>query len=150
MDTFTINKVINPHQKNSIFKGVYPCDSLPKKFSLPSIFIVNLSPHSEPGSHWISIYIASNGHAFYFDSFGIPIRNIYIHQFLKKHSKRVTYNRQQLQHIMSNKCGKFCCVFAITILKKCTIPSFINKFSKNLYVNDIVIENMYNYLKRNK
>lgn len=148
MDTFTIIKVVKAYQKADIFKGVYPCDSLPSRFSLPAIFIVNLSPHNEPGSHWIAIYISSIRYAFYFDSFGFPVNNYHISRFLKKHSIRVSFNKTQLQHVTSNKCGKFCCGFAITILKGGNISSFMNKFSKNLFVNDIVIENMYNYIKK--
>lgn len=150
MDTFSIISVIRPFQRHSIFKGVFPCDSLPKKISLPALFVINLSPHTEAGSHWVAAYISVNRSAFYFDSFGLPIKNSYILRFLKEHAIRITCNKNQLQHITSNKCGKFCCGFVISILKKCSISSFMSKFCKNLFVNDIVIENMYNYLKRNK
>lgn len=149
MDTFSIIRTIKPHQRQNIFKGVYPCDLLPVRFSLPAIFVINLSPHNEGGSHWVSIFISSNRIAFYFDSFGFGVKNTYIIRFLKKHSRKVDYNKHQLQHIRSIKCGQFCCVFAISILKNCTISSFMSKFSKNLFVNDFVIENMYNYLKKN-
>lgn len=150
MDTISIKHTIKPFQRQNIFKGVYACDSLPNQFSLPAIFVINLSPHTEGGSHWVSIYISVNRIAFYFDSFGLPVRNSYIAQFLKKHAIRVTYNKTQLQHITSTKCGKFCCAFAIAILKNCSISSFMTKFCKNLFVNDIVVENMYNYLLMNK
>lgn len=150
MDTFSITSVIKSYQRSNIFKGVFPCDSLPNQFSLPAIFVINLSPHTDPGSHWVAIYIASSKYVFYFDSFGLPINNKYIAQFLTKHALRIVHNEKQLQHITSNKCGQFCCVFAISILKNCTIPSFMSKFCKNLFVNDIVIENMFNYLKKNK
>lgn len=150
MDSISIHCAIKPFQRQNIFKGVFPCDSLPNKFSLPAIFVINLSPHTESGSHWVAAYISVNKSAFYFDSFGLPIRNSYILRFLKKHAIRVTYNKSQLQHVTSNKCGKFCCAFAISILEKCPISAFISKFCKNLFVNDIVIENMYNYLKINK
>lgn len=150
MDTLSIINVIAKYQRNNVYKGVFPCDSLPKKFSLPAIFVINLSPHNEPGSHWVAVYISPNRYAFYFDSFGLPVKNSFIIRFLRAHSVRNIYNKKQLQHITSKKCGQFCCVFAISILKKCTIPSFISKFCKNLFVNDIVIENMYNYLKKNK
>lgn len=149
MDTFSIISTIKPYQRLKIFKGVFPCDSLPNQFSLPAIFIINLSPHNEPGSHWVSIYISPNRNAFYFDSFGFSIKNEYILRFLREQAIRVTFNEKQLQHITSTKCGKFCCVFAIAILNKSSISSFMNKFSKNLFVNDIVIENMYKYLKKN-
>lgn len=150
MDTFSINSVIKPFQKHKIFKGVFPCDSLPSHFSLPAIFVINLSPHTEGGSHWVAAYISDNRFAYYFDSFGLPIRNRYILSFLERHAERITHNKSQLQHIASNKCGKFCCAFALAILKNCSIPSFMSKFSKNLFVNDIIVENMYKYMEMNK
>lgn len=150
MDTLSIIRTIKPYQRHNIFKGVFPCDSLPNRFSLPAIFVINLSPHYEAGTHWVGVYIASDRQAFYFDSFGLPIKNEYIKRFLKNHSVRVTHNKVQLQHIMSNKCGKYCCVFAITVLKNCSISAFVNKFGYNLFINEFVIENMYNYLSNNK
>lgn len=150
MDSFSINNVVKPYQRSNIFKGVFPCDSLPNHFSLPAIFVINLSPHTEAGSHWVATYITVDRCAFYFDSFGLPIKNICIFRFIKKHANWIDHNKNQLQHITSNKCGKFCCVFAIAILKNCSLSSFMSKFSKNLFVNDFVIENMYKYLVMNE
>lgn len=69
MDTISINCTIKPFQRQSIFKGVFPCDSLPNQFSLPAIFVINLSPHTEGGTHWVAVYIPVNRIAYYFDSF---------------------------------------------------------------------------------
>lgn len=147
MDTTSIINYVTPHQRSHIFKGVFPCDVLPSRFSLPALFVINLSRHNEPGTHWVSIYISQSGQAFYFDSFGMEPKNIYVKTFLKMHAKRMSYNRRQLQHITSNKCGQFCCVFVALILKKCSIDNFVNRFSMNLFINDIILENMYNYFK---
>lgn len=105
MDNFLIRSVINTHQRHNIFKGVFPCDSLPKKFSFPAIFIINLSPNTEPGSHWVAICITSKRYAFYFYSFGFPVNNHYISHFLKKHAFKITHN---VKHITLNKCGQIC------------------------------------------
>lgn len=148
MDTLSIERFIAPYQKQKMFKGVFPCDSLPKKFTLPASFVINLSAHNECGSHWVALYINNDRQAFYFDSFGFGIRNKFIRSFLKVHCKTFTCNTKQLQHVMSNKCGKFCCVFITSILNNARIDDFLNKFSVNLFVNDIVIENMYKYLEK--
>lgn len=150
MDSLTINRYVSMFQKRNIFKGVFPCDRLPRKFNLPAAFIINLSTHYEPGSHWVGLYINENGHAYYFDSFGIDVKNFFIRTFIRLHSKKLTINRKQLQHISSIKCGKFCCVFVSFILKNCPISEFLKKCSLNLFVNDITIENMYNYLNKMK
>lgn len=148
MDTLSIINVISQYQRCNIFKGVFPCNLLPLKFSLPAIFVINLSPDDEPGSYWVAVYISANRCAFYFDSFGLPVKNSFIMRFLTANTVRINYNKSQIQHITSKKCGQFCCVFAVSILKNCTINSFLSKFCQNLFVNDIVIENMYNYLKK--
>lgn len=147
MNTIAIREFIKPYQRSNIFKGVYPCDALPTSFRLPAAFVVNLSPHDEPGTHWVALYISECGYAYYFDSFGMKPTNFHIIAFLRMHSKRVDYNKNQLQHITSNKCGRFCCVFIVNALKRNSIRSFISRFGINLYVNDIIVENMYKYLK---
>lgn len=147
MDTISIREYIRPHQRQNIFKGVFPCDSIPHSFRLPAAFVINLSQHDEPGTHWVALYISETGSAYYFDSFGLKPSNFHINAFIKTHAKSVSYNKKQLQHITSNKCGRFCCVLVVSLLKNCPFDSFLARFSLNLYVNDITIENMYNYLK---
>ena len=147
MDTISITEYIKPYQKQNIFKGVFACDSMPSRFSFPAAFVINLSPHDEPGSHWVALYIGKSGVAFYFDSFGMKATNFYVNAFLRMHTKKVIFNKKQLQHISSNKCGQFCCVFVVNALKECAIDNFISRFGMNLYVNDFILENMFNYLK---
>lgn len=147
MDTISIREYINPHQRDNIFKGVFPSDSMPHRFRLPAAFVINLSQHDEPGSHWVALFISESGNAYYFDSFGMKPSNFHINAFIKTHAKSVRYNTAQLQHISSNKCGRFCCVFVVAALKKCSIDNFIRRFSLNLFLNDMTIENMYNYLE---
>ena len=147
MNTIAIREYIAPHQRRNIFKGVFPCDGLPHSFRLPAAFVINLSTHDEPGTHWVALYISECGNAIYFDSFGMKPPNVHINSFLKVHTKSVSYNNKQLQHISSNKCGRFCCVFVVSALRKCSIDSFISRFGINLYVNDFVVENMYKYFE---
>lgn len=148
MNTIEIIKYVSPYQRNNIFKGVFACDKLPTRINLPALMIVNLSRNTEIGTHWVSIYIDNFSNGYYFDSFGIPPRNKFIIHYLEIHVEKFYYNIIQLQHISSVKCGKYCCVFAISVLKYRTIDNFINKFSKNLFINELVIENMYIHLKR--
>lgn len=148
MDTISIRAYIREYQNNNIFKGVFPCDSLPHSFSLPAAFVINLSPHNEPGTHWVALYISGGGNGYYFDSFGMKPVNCHIIAFLRMHTKKVAFNRKQIQHITSNKCGRFCCIFIVSMLKKCSVNSFLDRFGVNLYVNDITVENMFNFYKK--
>lgn len=147
MNTISIREYIKPYQRQNVFKGVFPCDGLPTSFRVPAAFVINLSAHDEAGTHWVALYISQCGNAFYFDSFGVKPTNCHIIAFLKMHTKRVGYNKKQIQHISSNKCGQFCCIFVVNVLKECSIDNFLTRFGLNLYVNDFTIENMYNYLK---
>lgn len=148
MNTIEITKYVSPYQRNNIFKGVFACNNLPTHIHLPALMIVNLSKNTESGTHWVSIYVDRFSNGYYFDSFGMPPRNKFIIQYLETHTKTFHFNDKQLQHISSVKCGKYCCVFAISILKYRTIDKFIIKFSKNLFINELVIENMYNNLNK--
>lgn len=147
MNTLQISDYVFKHQKRNFFHGVYPCDALPSIISLPFLAIVNLSCRNESGTHWIGIFIDNNRNGYYFDSFAIQPRNKFIITFLKSHAKRFAYNVRQIQHISSKKCGQFCCGFAISLLKNVSIHDFLNKFGSNLFVNDLIIENMMRYFK---
>lgn len=148
MNTNEIINYIKPYQRNGIFKGVFACNTLPKKITLPALFVVNLSPISEAGSHWVAIYIDMRRNCYYFDSFGMQPTNRFILSFLRKYAKKVHYNNVQLQHIASSKCGQYCCVFSVSILRFHTIEYFLRKFSVNLFINEIVIGRMYRVLGR--
>ena len=71
------------------FIGCFPYDKLSsikkkKKFSL----IINTGDSQTVGEHWIAVKV--NGKkCFYFDSFGLPIMNVFIKEFLKKNMKNV-------------------------------------------------------------
>lgn len=140
-----ISNLIDPFQRQNIFKGVFPCDALPKRFSLPAAFVVNLSTHDSKGSHWIAIYIERSRAAEYFDSFGLPPTQKHIQYFLQVNSKCVKYNKKQIQHIVSNKCGKYVIVFVLCKMYGKDVNEIFEKFSLNLIVNDIIIENLLNY-----
>lgn len=148
MNTIDILNYVAPYQQKDIFKGVFACDTLPKRTSYPAVFIVNLSRKTEIGSHWIAVYMHSHLDCYYFDSFGLPPKNKFIVMFLKKHAKRIYYNKRQIQHISSIKYGKYCCLFCICVLKYRSIDHFIQKFSINLYVNEIVIDQMFRNMSK--
>lgn len=148
LNTLDIIEFMRPIQKDKIFKGVFPCDGLPSSVELPAGFIINLSSSSQPGSHWVALYIDDGGTAVYFDSFGLAPKNSFIKKFIKLHSKMCIYSSVQLQHISSVKCGKFAAIFVAAKLQNKHFINFLNKFSKNLTINDIVVDQIYKYLQK--
>lgn len=142
-----ISHLINPFQRCNIFKGVYACDMLPKKFSLPAGFVVNLSPHTSRGSHWIGIFFDNKKTAHYFDSFGFPPTDSNILKFINSHSLAWDFNRNQYQHINSYSCGKFVILFILCRMYEKDVDDVFKKFSTNLFVNELVIEKLFSYFK---
>lgn len=140
-----IKNILQPFQIHGIFKGVFPCDSLPSTFSLPAAFIINLSEHNSRGSHWVGLFIKRNKEAEYFDSFGFPPLQSHIQHFIQLNTKNLTFNSKQLQHIISNKCGKYVILFILCKMYGKNSDEVFEKFSTNLIVNEIVIENQFKY-----
>lgn len=145
LTTLDINQLIDPFKKMKVFKGVFACDNLPALISLPAAFVINLSPKNSRGSHWIGLFINVNGVADYFDSFGFPPNEPNIKSFIKKHSKKLITNKKQIQHLASNKCGKFVILFILSKMYNNDFDEILSRFSNNLSVNDILIEDILKY-----
>lgn len=145
MNTLQILDIFDRYPHKGIFQGVFPCDKLPRKITLPIALVINLSKSNQPGSHWVSLYIDHKGSAEYFCSMGFRVKNYYIETFLKKNCKSITCNTQQLQHITSNYCGLYAVSFIIYKLQGGTLNSFKKKFSKNTIINDLFIHGQYTY-----
>lgn len=149
MNTVGLTQFLNKFQSNHVFKGVFACDMLPNKISLPACFIINLSPISESGTHWVALYIDENGFGEYFDSYGLKPTNKFILYFIKFHCKKYQYNKRQLQHINSKTCGLYAASYLAYKLRKKSLIIFCNIFCSNTFINDIVIENLFSYLNKN-
>lgn len=122
------------------FIGCFPYDKLSsikkkKKFSL----IINTGDSQTVGEHWIAVKV--NGKkCFYFDSFGLPIMNVFIKEFLKKYEK-CYYSRICIQDISSTACGMFCIMFIKYVNSFSNYVSYIRCFSKdNLSLNDYIVK----------
>ena len=94
----------------ALFGGVFPSDMLPRRKCRFSLYVVNLDPHTKPGSHWIGIHFANNI-AYYFDSYGnIPMNNDIL-SFLERNADSIMYNRVCFQSKLTKTCGHFCLYF---------------------------------------
>lgn len=150
LNTLDIIKVMEPFQKNNVFAGVFASDCLPNRVKLPSAFIINTSPRNSLQGHWIGLYIDEFGVAEYFDSFGFPPHLQSILHFIRLHSKKLIYNKNQIQHLSSVKCGKFAIVFILVKIYKKSFSQLLKKFSSNLMINDLVIEQIFTHLRETK
>lgn len=126
-------------------------DELPYQIKRKSkyAFVINLSKSSEPGSHWVSLYVDKDGVAYYLDSYGFKPKSFQILHFLKRNCIRIHYNMMQLQQLNSKVCGMYAASFVIHMIKGHSLDSFISKFSKNLLINDLFIAKNFAYYLRN-
>ena len=141
MNTIQINKSF---LKNKFFKGVFPCDQLPmRRFKLPYALVINTHPASLPGTHWVALYVNRSNHAEFFDSFGRPLLNKYIVDFIDDHCTSACWNSVRIQSESSEKCGQFALGYIKARLQGVSPEDFISTFhieEENLLENDVIIE----------
>ena len=123
------------------FMGCFASDLLPYfPNSFPKTLIINTKPSNMKGEHWVALVLKKKK-CFYFDSFGVPILNDDILQFLQDYYK-VTYSDVCIQSVNSEKCGKFCIAFVKTVRSKQSYSEFLSNFNFiDLASNDLLIEN---------
>ena len=143
LSNFYIEDILFPLSK--VFKGVYSCNVLPqfnksKNFSC----IVNLSHSSQKGTHFVAIfYKHENKKIMYFDSYGLPLVNVYIKKFINNYDINFVFSTRQIQSLQSDFCGYFCCAFVISIERNVSFVDFCNCFDYiDLEKNDDYVINM--------
>lgn len=126
--------------KNTAFMGCYSIDNLPLRVKqFPTSLIINTDPTTEPGDHWVAVYMTKTK-CFYFDSFGLGIIDKSIIDFLKQFYKKVTINDECIQHYNSDKCGLYCIAFINKVKSKNTYNQFISNFNfVHLLDNDKIV-----------
>jgi len=136
LTTLEIDEIMMHHPN---YLGCYAADEIPRRLKRPCTIIVNTDPIGQPGTHWIGLLLKKNK-AFYFDSFGLPLIQIDILNYLKKYYKYVIYNKKCIQHVNSLTCGLYCIAFAQNVNNEKMYRKFLNSFSSNHpKVNDNIV-----------
>ena len=127
------------------FLGVYPQDYL-LSFS-PNIYpiklLLNLDVSSQPGTHWLSLYLTET-HLEIFDSFGLDPKTwnrkpVILLKFIEKLSRtRKVLISPRLQSNKSNLCGFYSILF-LSLRLNFSFYEICNLFSPNLRLNDTVL-----------
>ena len=111
---------------------------LKKKYNIS--LIINTANSKNVGEHWVAMRMTKDK-CFYFDSFGMEIINENIKNFAKIY-KKVIYSERCIQNIQSEKCGEFCVAFINNVNCVESYKNFINSFSENGYINDIIVNKL--------
>lgn len=126
----------------SVYVDVVSIDTLPSNFKLPLYLVVNLDKISQPGSHWVSVFINSNKQGIFLDSFGQPPPSA-IESFLQKRTVSYEYSNVQLQAFDSKSCGLFSAVALVHFHRNKTLKQFLSNFAPyNTLLNEYIIRNM--------
>ena len=130
------------------FLGCFPCNMLPPfPQQFPKFMIINTDESSKPGDHWLGLVLTKKK-CYYFDSFGLPVLNKNILEYLRYYYNQVIYSDMCLQHMMSNKCGEFCIVFVKNVKCKKSYSKFVNMFNfVDLQQNDFIVMHKVNKIK---
>lgn len=143
----TSSSEINTFLKNDpVFMGCFPSDKLPpmKGANNPQSMIVNTQRASKPGEHWIAL-VMTKRHCFYFDSFGLPVIEFHITEYLSNYYSKVIYSSVCIQDIDSNKCGEFCIGFVKHTRCKKTYNTYLSNFNfKHVELNDLIVTRLIN------
>jgi hypothetical protein len=98
---------------DKLFLKVTSIDEIPEEIKLKHFIICNLSPSTEPGSHWIAIVRSEKETVEVFNSLGVSSLED-LKPYLKfKQNLELIYNEQPFQSKDSASCGFFCIYFIV-------------------------------------
>lgn len=90
------------------------------------MYVVNTSPCSEEGTHWV---VYDNYNNYFFDSFGRPPQSYF-------NISRMRYSRKILQDDKNETCGFWCIYYIYKRNKHINLKRFLQKFTKDRKAND--------------
>jgi hypothetical protein len=131
MDTRTIERFVSRDEVCSAsFQGVFSRDTLPRNQRL---LIYNTDQLYKARQHWIAIYVDESRRGGFFDSFERPPYRDF-EQYMNKHCSSWTYNRRQLQSLISSFCGYYCCFYCMLTSRGKSINGILSVISPGILV----------------
>lgn len=143
MNTLEIEKYLKKIHR-SLEYNVFAANRIPVHITRPVYMISNLDPDTSPGSHWVAIYVNTDGVGEYFDTFGRKPNNYHL-TFLKRNTNRWTYNNKLIQSVFSSFCGEYCLLYLYFKIRGMSLRNFVEMFSDDTICNDLLIINMFYY-----
>nr|DAC81359.1 TPA_asm: adenain [Nephila orb-weaver spider adintovirus] len=138
MDGMQMYTVLSQEKTTSpYFQGVYSRDTLPP-LQENMCAIVNSDDSSQPGTHWLALFVNDKRELEFYDSFGQPpvFYNISTTTYLD-----VLWNSKVFQSPTSNVCGQYCIYFLFKRSQGYSMHYILNQ----LYINDF---QMYQFVKK--
>lgn len=145
MDGRQIDKILSQDVITApTFQGVFAADMIPP-LKEKSAIVVNQDDSSQPGSHWIAIYVDKDNNLEFFDSYGQSpfLYGKFIRDYVSTY-KNISWNSVVFQSMTSNVCGLYCIYF---ILKRCQGKSMFS-IIQNLCENKRNDFQIYQFVKK--
>lgn len=145
MNTREINRILRQHPvTKNIFKGVFPCDSIPNQINPPFALVCNTDPSTKPGEHWVAMFVTSSGQGEYFDSYGISPLRVEFKTFLQKKCTRFRWNKIRFQSDSTSVCGQYCIFYLLLRSGGLSIEEIAAKLPKDEFVSDCFVSEWVN------
>jgi len=136
MDTRQIERFLEADTVcREVFQGVFSADTLPNR---PRLLVCNTDKSTKPGEHWIAIHVDADGRGEYFDSFG-RAPNKHFDAYMNEHCTIRTFNRKQLQSIISTFCGYYCCMYCMLRCRRTDMTRIVGMFTSDTAFNDTIV-----------
>lgn len=139
MNTIQLRRILSGDKfTRKSFIDIFPSNYLPNEISkYPSCFVVNVDTSSEPGSHWLALYISTPNSIEFFDSYGNAPTYYegFISDFVSKYPL-VNYNPMVLQSNISAVCGHYCVYFLYFKCRGQSLKRLLSTFVTKSICND--------------
>ncbi len=141
LNTIQIYNVLKSDPFSKLFfKMVLPRDKLPNTIKYPSAYVVNTDNHDKGGEHWLAFFYDSSGFCTFFDSFGQSPEVYNFEKYIRQTSKGFSYNKTQLQSILSTTCGYYAIYFVLLMSRGLGLEDVLLFFDrKDFVLNDYKI-----------
>lgn len=122
------------------YLGVFAADRLPTHLPprRPLVLVCNTDKHSEPGEHWVVIYIGEDSRGEYFDSYGLPPPPAF-ETFLNKFSNTWIFNDFKIQSVISHFCGHYCVMYCTLRCLDFSMRQIVCSFTDDTALNDSIV-----------
>ncbi len=140
MDTVQLKRIIaSDSEMKEYCLGVFPSNGIPT--GRVGGMIVNEDTSTQPGSHWVGIFIHQNNEAEHFDSYGRHVTGPIAH-VLKQFD--VTRNDVQVQAPLSSCCGQHTVYYLYHRCRDVPFMDIVESYSKDLAANDEMVTQFVN------
>ena len=98
----------------NVYINICAINTLPRNTyrHYPQVFIVNLDPLPNPGTHLVCVIVTNGTSGEYFDSLGLPMPDR-VKRFINENGDNCVYVRKKLQSHTSDVCGFYVIFFIL-------------------------------------